>query len=68
MQSLDEMVKELPAELQREVFDFVEFLLAKRTRKRPRKLKQDWAGALAGYREQYTSLDLQEKALDWRGD
>jgi len=33
MQSLDEMVNELPAELRQEVFDFVEFLLERRMRK-----------------------------------
>jgi hypothetical protein len=32
------------------------------------KLKQNWAGALSDYREKYTSLELQKKALEWRGD
>ena len=68
MQSIDDLIKELPTELQQEVFDFVEFLLEKRARKQGRKLRQDWAGALKDYREQYTSLELQEKALEWRGD
>jgi len=31
-------------------------------------LRQDWAGALKEYRDQYTALDLQKKALEWRGD
>jgi len=29
-----------------------------------RTLRQDWAGALRDQREQYTSLELQRKALD----
>jgi len=51
-----------------EVRDFVEFLLERRVCKRGRKLRQDWAGALRKYRDQYTSLELQKKALEWRGD
>ena len=31
-----------------------------------RKLRQDWAGGLRDYRDQYTALELQRKALDWR--
>jgi hypothetical protein len=46
----------------------VNFLIEKKARKRGKKLRQDWAGALKGYRDQYTSLELQEKALEWRGD
>ena len=65
---LEELVKELPPYVQAEVRDFVEFLLAKRGRKPPRKLRQDWAGALSDYRHQYTSLELQKKALEWWGD
>lgn len=65
---IEELIKELPPELRKEVEDFVEFLLAKHSRKRGRYLRQDWAGALKEYREQYTSLELQKKALEWRGD
>lgn len=67
-QDLKALIDQLPPELQQEVRDFVEFLLEKRKRKRGRKLRQDWAGALRGYRNQYTSLELQKKALEWRGD
>jgi hypothetical protein len=65
---LKELIDQLPPELQQEVRDFVEFLLERRARKRGRKLRQDWAGALRDYRDQYTSLELQEKALEWQGD
>jgi Protein of unknown function (DUF2281) len=66
--SLEELVKELPPDCKEEVRDFVEFLLERRGRKRGGKLRQDWAGALKDYRDQYTSLELQKKALEWRGD
>ncbi len=68
MKTLEELIKELPPELQREVKDFVQFLLERRAQKHGRKLRQDWAGALRDYRDQYTSLELQKKALEWRGD
>jgi len=68
MSKLEELVKELPPALQKEVRDFVEFLLGKKAKQRGQKLRQDWAGALKDYRDRYTSLELQKKALEWRGD
>ncbi|RLC60976.1 MAG: hypothetical protein DRI80_09820 [Chloroflexota bacterium] len=65
---IEELVGELPPGVQAEVRDFVEFLLEKRRRKSRDRLRQDWAGALRDYRHQYTSLELQQKALEWRGD
>jgi len=65
---LAELVQELPPDVQAEVRDFVEFLLAKRARKSAHTLRQDWAGSLSDVRDHYTSLELQQKALDWRGD
>jgi len=66
--TLQELVQELPPDMRAEVRDFVEFLLAKRGRGVTRTLRQDWAGALRDYREQYTALELQRQALAWRGD
>ena len=68
MGDLVEKIKKLPPELRQEVEDFVEFLLRKHASKRGRKLKQGWAGALRDYTDQYTSLELQKKALRWRGE
>jgi len=65
---LQELVQELPPDMRAEVRSFVEFLLAKRGRRAKRTLRQDWAGALRDYRQQYTSLELQRQALTWRGD
>jgi hypothetical protein len=31
-------------------------------------LRQNWAGALRDLKKEYTSLDLQKKALEWRGE
>lgn len=33
---------------------------------RRKKPKLDWVGDLKEYRDQYTALELQKKALDWR--
>lgn len=68
MKTLEDLIRELPPELRQEVEDFVQFLLEKRGRRAWRKLRQDWAGALRDYRDQYTSMELQAKALEWRGD
>lgn len=68
MSTLNEIINQLPPQLQEEVKEFAEFLLEKRGKKPGRKLRQDWAGALKDYRDQYTSLELQKKALEWRGD
>ena len=68
MSTLNEIINQLPPQLQEVVKEFAEFLLEKRGKKPGRKLRQDWAGALKDYRDQYTSLELQKKALEWRGD
>ena len=68
MNDLEQQIKELPPALRQEVADFVQFLLEKRVRQGGRKLRQDWAGALRDYRDRFTALELQKKALEWRGD
>lgn len=68
---IQELVLELPLDLRVEARDFIEFLLAKRARRASQAkgtLRQDWAGALRNYRQQYTALELQHQALSWRGD
>jgi hypothetical protein len=65
---LEQLLKELPQESQAEVRDFVESLIEKRKRQSAGHLRQNWAGALEDYREQFTSLELQKKSLDWRDD
>ena len=66
MESIEKKLKQLSPELQAEVRDFIDFLL-KRSKRRPgKRLKLDWAGGLREYRDKYTSLELQKKALEWR--
>jgi hypothetical protein len=68
MKKIEELLEELPAELQLEVEDFARFLLETKVRPKQRKLRLTWAGALSEFRGQFTSLELQKKALQWWGD
>ncbi len=68
IQPIDQVVSVLPPDIRDEVRDFILFLMEKRAQKSGRKLRQDWAGALREHREEYTSLELQKKAQEWRGD
>ena len=66
--SLEKIIKELPPDLQQEVADFAQFLWQTKIRKKNKKLGLNWAGGLKEFREKYTSLELQKKALEWWGD
>jgi len=68
MSDLEEVIKELPLDLHQEVADFARFLMDKRARKPKGRLKLEWRGALEGMKDKYTSVELQHKILDWRGD
>jgi hypothetical protein len=65
IEELEGVFEELPAELQQEVADFAKFLLETKVRPKQRKLRLSWAGALSEFRGQFTSLELQNKALEW---
>ena len=64
--SLDELVKELSPNLQEEVWDFVEFLSRKRHPRKKGKMTFSWRGCLKEYRDKFTSVELQHKAMEWR--
>lgn len=68
MKRLEEMIRELSPDAQRQVEEFVKRLTKSTASTGKRKMEQRWAGALKEYRDQYTSLQLQQKALEWRGD
>ncbi len=65
-------ISRLPNYLIPEVLDYIEFLLnkygSKETdqNKNKSKFKFDWEGGLSKLRDQYTSVELQHKALEWR--
>lgn len=66
LKPIEQLVNELSPASQVEVRNFIERLLVEKKPSMP--LKQQWAGALSDYAEEYTSLELQKMALDWRGD
>ena len=66
MKELQELLEELPPNLQKEVRDFAEFLLEKSKKKPEGAPHFQWAGALKDLRDQCTSVELQHKASDWR--
>jgi len=68
MSRLEDLVKELPPDLQQEVQDFARYLLETKVRPKRSKMRLTWAGGLREFRDQFTSLELQKKALEWRGD
>ncbi|VVB84850.1 Uncharacterised protein [uncultured archaeon] len=68
METVEELINELPPDLKREVYDFARFLLESKVHHRQKKMRLTWAGALREYRDKYTSLELQKKSLEWWGD
>ena len=66
MTRIEELIRDLPPELHREVEDFVEFLLEKRVKSPRVKPNFNWAGALKDLRNQYTSVELQHQISEWR--
>jgi hypothetical protein len=65
MTGLEELIKELPTELHQEAEDYISFLIDKRAKKPKGDLKLDWIGALEEMSDQYSSVELQHKILDW---
>jgi mRNA-degrading endonuclease RelE of RelBE toxin-antitoxin system len=65
---LEDLVRDLPPDSRQKVRQFVETLLENTRERAKKRLKQNWAGALSDYREEYTSSQLQQKSLEWRGD
>jgi len=67
MSTLEEKIRALPPEAAQEVEDFITELMKRNSIEKSDRVKQSWAGALKEFREQYTSLELQKKAIDWWG-
>ncbi len=66
-ETLKAKLEELPEDLEKEVLDYVEFLLYKYGKKTKRgSFKFDWEGGLSDLKEKYTSVELQHKASEWR--
>lgn len=72
IQDLEKKISQLPDHLRSELEDYVDFLLEKKAKSKgassnqKRVLEQNWSGALKEYKKEFTSLELQEKAIEWR--
>jgi hypothetical protein len=67
MKSLEQKIKKLPPELQKEVEDFVDFLRERREQPVKGQLKLDWRGSLRDLRDQYTSVEIQHEVFRMKG-
>lgn len=65
MPSLTDQIEQLPPELKQEVRNFVEILLEKRENRSETELQLDWRGALEDLNQKYTSVELEQKSLQW---
>ncbi len=61
-----EKLKHLSPKDHEEVLNLIDSLLTKKGSDKKRKPKLMWIGGLVEYQGQYTALELQKKALDWR--
>jgi hypothetical protein len=61
-------IQKLPPHLRSSVLDYVEFLLNKYTDTKPKrgKFKFNWEGELSDLAEEFSSVELQHQALEWR--
>ncbi|MCH8012610.1 MAG: DUF2281 domain-containing protein [Candidatus Marinimicrobia bacterium] len=53
MYVIEQKIKQLPQDMQQEVYDFIDFLLTRKRKayKSRKRLKLDWMGGLKEYRE-----------------
>jgi hypothetical protein len=66
METIEEKFRQLPPNLQEEAVNFIVFLLTKTHSTTRKKISFDWIGGLKEYRDKYTAIELQKKALEWR--
>jgi len=66
METIEEKIQDIPPDLKEQGLDFIEFLLGKRKNRRNKIPKLEWIGGLKEFKEKYTALELQKKALEWR--
>ena len=66
METLKDKIDKLPPEFQKEVDDFIEFLLEKKLKRKSKKPSFKWAGALKDMKTSYTSVKLQHLISELR--
>lgn len=66
MESIIKKIQNLPPDLQDQANDFIDFLINKKNRKMRKTPKLDWIGGLRQFKNQFSALELQKQALEWR--
>ncbi len=66
MQDVERILSQLPPEARKELLDYAEFLLQKYGKKKAPGFEFTWEGKLKDVK--LTSVELQHKALEWRGN
>lgn len=62
--SIDVAIKKLPPHLQEQALSYITSLVDQSERKSGH-MQFNWAGCAANLKNQYTSIELQKKILDW---
>jgi len=65
MESMEKRIRSLPSDLQKEVEDFVDFIIEKRKNRQKTAPQLLWAGALEDLGEKMSSTELQHKISTW---
>jgi hypothetical protein len=69
-QDIDEKIKKLPPYLIDEVADYIDFLLSKHGLRQSTRPSETftfaWEGSLSKLKGQFSSVELQHKATEWR--
>lgn len=68
MTTIVEFMEQLPADIQKEVRSYAEFLLEKKSKKEQKVPAFDWEGALKDLGRDYSSVELQHMIGKMRGD
>ena len=64
IKNIETKINQLTPGMIEELDHFLDYLINKRIVRKPKKLKQDWAGGLKDVK--LSSIELQKLALDWR--
>ncbi len=65
---IEDRIRKLPENLIPEVMDYIDFLVKRYGDKKngKKKFKFDWEGGLVNLKDQFSSVELQNKVSDWR--
>ncbi len=58
-------IRNMPPDLQKDVIEYIHQLEQRSNRTHTQKFRFEWEGSLAHLKDQYTSVQLQHKVLDW---